>query len=192
MRILLDECVPLQVRNGQAFITKEGFRNCFFITFTVVVCVIFTGCGAAYNARTVESPDWKYAANCYIRGGFGHSYVHDDKKLVRVSIYALKANSKEIEEKEKREAANSTTWMSKPGDSGTNKLLFEKQYWVKGSALDWNSNWGSQSDFSITFYDYGPGVSSAEKDAPKRFLKTLKYRFDPMDGVYKEAAAQAP
>lgn len=172
-----------------SFDMAQGPRSCFFV-FAVAISVTLVGCAAAYNARTVDSPNWKYAANVYIRGALGRSYVRETEKLVRVSIYALKPDAKESSAREMREAAASGTWRSKPNDSVTDTLLFEKQYWVKGSAIEWEPVWGSQGDLSITLYDDGPGVSSERKDAPKRILKTMNYHFDTHNGVYREGSAQ--
>jgi hypothetical protein len=169
----------------------QGFKSYLSTAFTVGFSLALVGCTAAYNARTVDSPDWKYAANCYIRGSFGHSYVREDHKLIVVSIYALKPGAKESEEKEMREAAASSGWMSNPTDSGTNTLLFEKQYRVKGSNIDWKSVWGSQGDLSITLYDNGLESSSSKKDISTRLLKTMNYHFDTNDGLYREEFVKA-
>jgi hypothetical protein len=122
---------------------KPGLRGCLFITFIFGASLIFVGCTAAYHVRTVNSPEWKYAAICYIRGGLG-CYIHEDEKLIKVSIYALKPDAKESSEREMREAAADGIWRSSPNGSKIKALLFENRYWVKGSAIAWEPDWGPQ------------------------------------------------
>jgi hypothetical protein len=106
-----------------------------------------------------------------------------------VSIYELKPGAKDFEEKEKQKAVASGVWVSDPSGDQRSRLLFEKQYWVNGSGLEWNSDWTSQNDLSIIFFDYGAGVSDAKKEAAKRILKTLKYHFS-SDGIWREDLGQ--
>lgn len=174
---------------------SAGAKRCGLPSVFVAVCWFLSGCTAAYNARTVNSPDWKYAARCRIRGSFGRSYLADTRKKIVVSIFELSPNANERSKSEEREASQAGVWRGSHNPGAivmeTNKLLFQKEYWVKGSDLNWNSEWGRQDDLTIVFYDYGANVEgpyTAENVAPKRFLQTIHYEFDPDLGIYKEAA----
>jgi hypothetical protein len=174
-------------RNGYSFDMITSLRNCLFVVFILGVSLALGGCTAAYNVRTVESPASRYAAECYVRGGFGRSYISENEKLIKISIYKLKPDAKESEEKEIREAAAAGIWKSHPSVTGTNTLLFEKRYRVKGSDVEWEAVWGLKENLSITFYDHGP---VARKEGPKRPLKTLNYHFDTNEGIYTEETSQ--
>lgn len=159
------------------------------LSITLVALVAELGCAAGYNAHTDDSPDSKFAARCYLRGGFGRNYYAETKKVLVVSIFALDPASKAFAEKEKREAAAAGRWESHPGIGPTNTLVFEKKYSLKGSAVEWNSVWGPKNELTLIFLDDGPGVSTMEKDHPKRILRTLNYHFDPDLRMYKEDPA---
>jgi hypothetical protein len=175
---------------GSCSLTEEvvrGIERRGLLAVTVTLLLASIGCTAAYNVRTVESPDWKYAASCYVRGAFGRSYVAETKKSVVVQIYALEPHAKELVEKELKEARAAAVWRSNPGAPPINRRLFESKYSLKASSLEWNAVWGPHDDLSISFYDYGPGVSS--ENVPKRSLRTISYRFDSGAGTYKEEPA---
>lgn len=166
--------------------------RCRLMAIAALSCCMF-GCSAAYNARTVNSSDWKYGATCYIRGAMGRSYLSDTKKKIVVSIFALSPDAKARSEREEKEALAAGVWRG-PGNPGatvtaTDPVLFRKEYSLRASDLEWSSAWGDQDTLSITFYDYGPGVEvpySSRDVAPKRVLQTLNYRFDSGLGSYKE------
>lgn len=172
-------------------------RKLCLLAAIVTACWSMAGCTAAYNARTVNSPDWRFAATCYVRGAMGRSYLADTKKRIVVSIFALPPGAKERSEREIKEAQARGAWTGpdNPGAvvTATNRLLFRKEYWLRSSDLEWNSSWGAQDDLSITFYDYGAGVEgpySLQSTAPKRVLRTLNYHFDSGLGVYREVIRQ--
>src|SRR5262249_52603204 len=139
-------------------------RRCGLLVVAITVSTTLTGCMAAYDRRTVDSPDWKYSATCYVRGAFGRSYIAETKKTIEISIYALAPNTKERVEKEKKEAVAAGVWRSdhNPGASvlPSNKLLFRKTYQMKASDLEWSSVWKDGDALSIVFYDYGRNVES--------------------------------
>jgi hypothetical protein len=170
-----------------------GIKRCSLLTAAAVICSSLIGCTAAYNVRTVNSPDWKCAATCYIRGSFGRSYLADTKKKIVISIFAVSPDAKERSEKEAKEASAAGVGRGdhNPGAiiTATNTLLFRKEYWVKGSDLNWSSLWGEHNNLAIVFYDYGAGVGipySSENDAPNRLLRTIHYQFDSGVGIYRE------
>lgn len=175
----------------------DGGKKCGLLAVVSAIAWFLSGCTAAYNARTVNSPDCKYATTCYIRGSLGRSYLADTKKKIIISIYALSPDAKERAEREKEEALKAGVW-SGPGNPGaivtaTNALLYRKEYRVKGSDLNWSSVWGEEDNLTIVFYDYGAGVEipySSQNIAPKRFLRTMNYQFDSGLGIYKEVPSR--
>src|SRR5690242_11847422 len=90
-----------------------------------------TGCTAAYNSRTANSPDWRNATTVYIRGAMGRSYLADTKKKIVVSIFALSPDAQERIKREKQEASAKEVWTGpdNPGAvvTSTNTLLFRKE-----------------------------------------------------------------
>ncbi len=174
-----------------SFIVEAGRKS------PLIAVIGLTGCTAAYNTRTVNSPDWKFGATCYVRGAVGRSYLADTKKRIVVSVFALSPDAKDRNEKEKREALTKGVWTGpeNPGAivTATNKLLFRKEYWLRGSDLEWSSSWGPEHDLTITFYDFGAGVEvpySSQNPASKRVLRVLTYQSDPGLGTYHEVVQQ--
>ena len=172
----------------------ERVKRCGLFVASVVFCWLISGCTAAYNARTVNSPDWKYGATCHIRGSLGRSYLADTKKKVAVSIFALSPDAKRRSENEKKAASAAGGWSGDHNPGAivipTNTLLFRKEYRIKSSDLNWSSAWGEHQDLTIVFYDYGPGVEvpyASRNVAPKRLLRTMNYQFNPDLGIYFEA-----
>src|SRR5882762_4185601 len=92
-----------------------GIKQWSLLALTVALSFASVGCTATYNTRTVESPDWKYAVTCYIRGSFGRSYVAETKKRIVIGIYSLAPNAKLLREKEIQEALAARVWRSNPG-----------------------------------------------------------------------------
>src|SRR2546425_11741837 len=82
-----------------------GVKRCVLLATLAAVCWLLSGCTAANNAGTVHSPDWKYAATCYIRGSYGRSYLADTQKKIVISIFSLSPDAQERSEREKKEAS---------------------------------------------------------------------------------------
>jgi hypothetical protein len=129
----------------------------------IAASLLLSGCTAAYNTRTITSPDGKYEVVCHIRGALGRSYVAETQKKIAISIFAT---------------------------GTTNTLLLTKTYRIRGSALEWKSAWDDDKSLSLTFYDDGPNVDTDELGTPKRLVKSMSYHFDPRTGNVSEQPAQ--
>jgi len=150
------------------------------------------GCAAAYNARTDLSPDSRQAVRCYIRGSWGRRYYRESPKRIVVSIYSHGPNDRRLmeEDLDRARAAGVDVAHAIPGVQ--TKLIFEKQYRVRGSDVSWYSVWRSDNSLSLVFYDYGPGKAipyDLLKAAPKRALLELNFDYNPTTGGYAETNA---
>lgn len=159
---------------------------------TVLVCLLplaLLGCAAAYNARTDLAPDDRHAVSCYVRGAFGRRYYRETPKRIVVSIYSHGPNDRKLLEQdlERQRATGAIVAHAIPGLQ--TKLIFEKQYSVKGSDLEWRSVWRPDNDLSVVFYDYGRDKVvpyAAKQSASERLLLTIHFAYDPTTGGYKE------
>ena len=174
-----------------------GLKGFGLLPILVAICCLLNGCSAAYNARTVNSPDWKYGATCYIRGSLGRSYLADTKKKVVVTIFALSPDAKARSENEEKAASAAGGWSGDHNPGAivipTNALVFRKEYRIKSSDLNWSSTWGESNNLTIVFFDYGPGVEvpyASLNVAPKRLLRTMNYQVNPGLGIYWEVPSQ--
>jgi hypothetical protein len=168
-------------------------EKCWRLAAMAALCWLLAGCSAAYNARAVNSPDWRFAATCRIHGAAGRSYLAETQKKVEVSVFALSPDAKQRSQQEKKEAEARGVWTGpeSPGAivTATNTLLFKKEYRLRGSDVQWISRWEEHDSLSIAFFDYGAGVEvpySSRDTAPKRSLCTLHYQLDSSSGVYRE------
>jgi len=161
------------------------------VTLTAVIAPL--GCMSAYNAHSVDAPDGRHSVYCHIRGAGGRSYLAESYKKIFIEIYAVAPDAKERAERAKQEAV-ANLWRSDYNPSTNfpvDTLLFRSVYRIKASALEWTAQWGDHDALSILFYDYGPGVegpvsAKTEGQFPKRFLRTLVYRFDATSNTYIE------
>lgn len=147
------------------------------------------GCAAAYNARNDLAADYRHSVDCYIRGAFGRKYYSDTHKKVIVSIYAHGPNDRKLLEQDFQKQKPSGVFISHPIPGLETKMIFEKEYRIRGSDLHWRAVWGPRDSLSIVFYDYGRGVAvpySSMKAAPKRLLRTINYSREPSTGNYTE------
>ncbi len=166
-----------------------GFwRWCKFLVF-LAVSFNLLGCAAAYNSRHDIAPDDRHSVCCYIRGAFGRNYYDETYKKILVSIYSRGPNDKMLLERDLQEQRMSGVYVSHPIPGLEMKVIFEKEYRLKGSDLSWRSVWSPQNSLSIVFYDSGPGAAipySSQEITPKRLLRTINYSFDSNTGNYKE------
>ena len=135
----------------------------YFTCSVILTSVFLSGCMAAYNERTVTSPSGKYGTICHIRGALGRSYVAETKKKITVSIFLRGA---------------------------TPTLLFQKQYQIRGSAIEWESTWDDETHLSLVFSDVGPGADSQTQGARKRILRSIDYSFDSETGKVREESVR--
>jgi hypothetical protein len=160
---------------------------------TVLPCLLsvaLLGCAAAYNARTDLAPDDRHLVNCYIRGALGRSYCSETSKRIVVSIYSRGPNDKTLLEQDLKRQMPTGVNMSHPIPGFQQKLLFEKQYYIKGSDVSWRSIWRPDNNLSVAFYDYGRDKDvpyASMQSAPKRLLLTINFTNDPTTGGYTEA-----
>lgn len=165
------------------------FKTWCKLLVPVALSTSMLGCAAAYNARNDFAPNYRHSVVCYIRGAFGHKYYGDTKKKVVVSIYSHGPNDKRLLEQDLQKATVSGVSVSHPIPGLETKLLFEKQYWIRGSDLHWRAVWGTHDGLSILFYDYGRGKAipyASMQSAPQRLLRTINYSHDPSTGKYEE------
>src|ERR1700722_878637 len=122
------------------------------------------GCTYGYYEHTQHSPDWKYAATCYLQGAKGRSLGANTKKMLVVSINSL---APDVQERIKREEKwleaqtngfNVTDHMPGALVTSNDPLLFRKTYWVKGSDVEWAVEWRKDDEVSLSFYDCGAGA----------------------------------
>ncbi len=150
----------------------------------IVVSITLLGCSAAYNARSYWAPDGRHSVNCYIRGAFGRNYYAETNKKLIVTIYAHGPNDKILIEKDGHEAEVAGVWVSHTIPGIETKLVFTREYRMKGSSVEWLPTWREPDELSIMFYDHGRNVTS--EGTSRRLLRTINYRFDVIEGTYKE------
>ena len=159
---------------------------------TILPCLLsvaLLGCAAAYNVRTDLAPGDRHAVSCYVRGAFGRRYYRETPKRIVVSIYSHGPNDRKLLEQdlERQRATGAIVAHAIPGLQ--TKLIFEKQYCVRGSDVSWRSVWRPDGGLSVVFYDYGRGQVvpyAAMQSAPERLLLTINFAYDPTTGGYKE------
>jgi hypothetical protein len=159
----------------------------------VLACLLplaLLGCAAAYNARTDLAPDDRHAVNCYVRGALGRRYYRETPKRIVVSIYSHGPNDRKLLEQdlERQRPTGAIVAHAIPGLQ--TKLIFEKQYSIRGSDVSWRSVWRPDNGLSVVFYDYGRDEAvpyAAMQSAPERLLLTINFAYDPTTGGYTEA-----
>jgi hypothetical protein len=179
-------------------ITREAavrFKAWCVLLVSVALSASFLGCAAAYNARNDFAPDYRRSVDCYIRGAFGRKYYSDTYKKVVVSISSHGPNDRTLLEQDLKRARASGVSVSHPIPGLETKLLFKREYGIRGSDLHWRAEWGPHDSLSIVFYDYGRGVAlpySSMEAAPKRLLRSINYSYDPNTGKYSELSSPRP
>lgn len=147
------------------------------------------GCAAAYNARMDLAPDERHAVSCHIRGAAGRSYYSQTTKRIGVTIYTRGPNdSRLLQEDLDRQIATGVI-VAHPIPGLETKVIFEKQYRIKGSDVSWYSVWQPDNSLSIVFSDHGQDKAASDFSAQpisERSLLTINFTFDPMTGTYKE------
>lgn len=169
--------------------STERFKCWCKLLVSVALSASLLGCTAAYNTRNDLTTDYRHSVVCYIRGAFGHKYYSDTYKKVVISIYSHGPNDRKLLDQDFQKQKASGVFVSHPISGLETKLLFRKEYRVKGSDLHWRAVWDPADSLSIIFYDYGRGVAlpySSMKTAPERLLRTIDYSRDPSTGAYTE------
>ena len=165
------------------------FKSCCMLFVSVALSVSILGCATAYNARNDFAPDYRHSVNCYIRGAFGRKYYRETCKKVVVSIYSHGPNDRTLLEQDLQQQKASGVFVSHSIPGLETKLLYQKEYCIKGSDVWWRAVWDSHNNLSIVFYDYGRGVAvpySSMKTATKKLLRTINYSREPSSGNYNE------
>jgi hypothetical protein len=150
----------------QKILHLSGERACLAFRMAVAIglIVVATSC----RSRTMvggfsDSPDGRAKLLIGVHGAPGHAY--DEETLKEIVL--------EIKSKRRDEEA----------------LLAKRHYRVSASCLDWKVSWDNGTEVILTFFDYGPGLDSAEAkrdQKPIRVICTLRYRFDSQRRSYSE------
>jgi len=171
--------------NGSAITLHRGSRltlkRHIICALSPAIMLCLFGCTAAYNSRNELSPDERHSVCCYVRGAFGRNYYSESNKKVIVTVCSRGANDSRLleEDYQRQKGAQVITNAVIPGLEM--KTIFEKHYRIKGSSVSWRPIWGTQNDVAVVFYDGGldtPSDGDIEDSAPKRVLRTLRFRFD--------------
>jgi len=128
----------------------------------LIIVVGSNGCGRPAVSGLADSDDGKFRVVITVLGEYRHAYSDRTRKTVGILITPTAASAKPI---------------------------LQKEYSTTASALDWNAVWDKQSNLVITFFDYGPKITSADgaaKNLPTNNVLTLVYRFDRNEGRFVE------
>jgi hypothetical protein len=95
-----------------------------------------------------------------VYGAFGRSFLESPSKLVRISIVPASAQE---------------------------KLLFRKEYDVKGYDIGWSAIWVDRTNLTVIVYDYGPGVSHRDGSNHRtNHICSWSYSYDAASGKFIE------
>ena len=137
--------------------------KCAFNTF-VVVLILSAGC----TRTSVITPEAAYSSDRYARlsiscqGSYG-AYSANTKKDLELRMVSLR-----------------------PGDD---TILFDRQFEVVGSYVDWDARWTSAEECIVDIFDYGRGVSRDDphrSSAASNHLTTFTLRLNKRTGLYDE------
>ncbi|MCW5554630.1 MAG: hypothetical protein KIS67_21025 [Verrucomicrobiae bacterium] len=120
------------------------------------------GCSRTVTGGFCDAPDNKHRMYGRVYGALGHAFVDETAKTVRISIVET---------------------------DGNERLLFRKEYRVRGSDIGWEAIWNGNHELTVVIYDYGAGVQFhgfKESEPPRRNIRSLKYRFNPSSANFTE------
>lgn len=128
-----------------------------------VATVLFTaGCNRTVTGGSQDSPDTKYRLLVRVYGAYGHSFVDETNKKLRIVVVCTRKQG---------------------------ATLFAKDYCVRGSDICWVSRWDERDGVNIDVYDFGRGISSCtakENNAGTNYIRSLSYRLNSNTGKFEE------
>ncbi len=124
------------------------------------------GCSRTVIGGFVDSPTQKYRMFGRVFGAYGRAFADRTRKTVRITIVLNDPNE---------------------------RVLLRKNYEVVGADVGWDVIWSDDNNLSVTIYDGGPisSTASSKTHVQQTSLKTIKYRFDPKSGTFKELSGSS-
>jgi hypothetical protein len=127
---------------------------------SALAALLLAGCTRTVMVGQSRSPDKSYVLWGKVCGAYGHSFMEDTAKTIRISI-------------EK---------------SGSRELLFRKDYNVKGTDVGWKATWRGNTNVSVVLLQYPPGAYSFDTNSiPSNVISTMTFVFDSQTSKFVEA-----
>lgn len=123
---------------------------------------LVAGCSRTVVGGFLDSPDEKYRVYVRTYGAYGHRFVDETAKVLRVTIVR---------------------------NDGSGTILFKKEYRIRGSDIVANTAWDQRGNVVVILYDYGSGVvrsEGREKSYRTNYLRTIVCRFEPQRSTFAD------